>query len=232
MLSFTTCLKLCPADPPLSRHLQRNPGREVWSQRPLVFSIQPSSPARYNRHSSTPLHNSKILPFTSIDYTPCSVAWFSLLFFCSVSTRHLSFAVPCGTWLSHYSEVLPVSRECNLLCSCQTQLMNKMTGRQKCYLQDCTSMLFYCWAMKLFSLLRWSCNKICFWSQCYFNVNAKSALLAAASQSNLSIVPYMRLSFPLKFFFKYYIISTHLNFNKFKRLCGWLLCLHPRDHPK
>lgn len=39
---------------PTSHHVKRVPGREVWSQRPLVVN----SPANYKRHSSTPLHNS------------------------------------------------------------------------------------------------------------------------------------------------------------------------------
>lgn len=40
---------------PMSHHVKRVPGREVWSQRPLVVN----SPANYKRHSSTPLHNSQ-----------------------------------------------------------------------------------------------------------------------------------------------------------------------------
>lgn len=40
---------------PTSHHVKRVPGREVWSQRPLVVN----SPANYKRHSSTPLHNSQ-----------------------------------------------------------------------------------------------------------------------------------------------------------------------------
>ncbi|XP_035860399.1 KAT8 regulatory NSL complex subunit 1-like protein isoform X1 [Sander lucioperca] len=45
-------------DTPLSHHLNRVLAREEWSQRPLVFNVQPSSLTHYNRHSSTPLHNS------------------------------------------------------------------------------------------------------------------------------------------------------------------------------
>ncbi|KAM3607581.1 uncharacterized protein V6R79_010122 [Siganus canaliculatus] len=45
------------SDTPLSQLLKtRGEGREEWSQRPLVNSVGPSSPAQYN--SSTPLHNS------------------------------------------------------------------------------------------------------------------------------------------------------------------------------
>uniref|UniRef100_A0AAX7TLL8 PEHE domain-containing protein n=1 Tax=Astatotilapia calliptera TaxID=8154 RepID=A0AAX7TLL8_ASTCA len=40
---------------PTSHHVKRVPGREVWSQRPLVVN----SPVNYKRHSSTPLHNSQ-----------------------------------------------------------------------------------------------------------------------------------------------------------------------------
>ncbi|KAI3356135.1 hypothetical protein L3Q82_017392, partial [Scortum barcoo] len=45
-------------DTPLSHHLIKSTAREEWSQRPLVISIQPSSPSHYGRRSSTPLHNS------------------------------------------------------------------------------------------------------------------------------------------------------------------------------
>ncbi|XP_067459400.1 KAT8 regulatory NSL complex subunit 1-like protein isoform X1 [Thunnus thynnus] len=45
-------------DNPLSHHLHRALAREEWSQKPLIINAQPSSPAHYNRRSSTPLHNS------------------------------------------------------------------------------------------------------------------------------------------------------------------------------
>ncbi|XP_071314763.1 KAT8 regulatory NSL complex subunit 1-like protein isoform X2 [Trachinotus anak] len=45
-------------DTPLSHRLQRAQAREEWSQRPLVINGQLAPPAHYNRHSSTPLHNS------------------------------------------------------------------------------------------------------------------------------------------------------------------------------
>ncbi|XP_033470896.2 KAT8 regulatory NSL complex subunit 1-like protein isoform X2 [Epinephelus lanceolatus] len=44
-------------DTPLSHRLKRVLAREEWSQRPLVINDQ-ASPAHYNRHSSTPQHNS------------------------------------------------------------------------------------------------------------------------------------------------------------------------------
>ncbi|CAK6970298.1 KAT8 regulatory NSL complex subunit 1-like protein [Scomber scombrus] len=43
-------------DTPLSHH--RALAREEWSQKPLIINAQPSSPAHYNRRSSTPLHRS------------------------------------------------------------------------------------------------------------------------------------------------------------------------------
>ncbi|XP_070832606.1 KAT8 regulatory NSL complex subunit 1-like protein isoform X1 [Chaetodon trifascialis] len=43
------------SDAPLSHRVKRAP---EWSQRPLVVNVQPSSPAHYNRRSSTPVHNS------------------------------------------------------------------------------------------------------------------------------------------------------------------------------
>ncbi|XP_041807140.1 KAT8 regulatory NSL complex subunit 1-like protein isoform X2 [Chelmon rostratus] len=46
-------------DTPLSHHLKRALAREEWSQRPLVINVQASSPAHYNRCSSTPRHNSR-----------------------------------------------------------------------------------------------------------------------------------------------------------------------------
>lgn len=89
------------SDTPLSHHITRALAREEWSQRPLVLNVQPSSPPHYNRRSSTPLHNSKIRPFTSIDYIPCSVLWCSLL-----ST------LPCST--------------CTLLCNAEFQNFTKV----------------------------------------------------------------------------------------------------------
>lgn len=61
---------------PTSHHVKRVPGREVWSQRPLVVN----SPANYKRHSSTPLHNSKIALYTRTDYKLCLIVWCSLSF--------------------------------------------------------------------------------------------------------------------------------------------------------
>ncbi len=125
VFSLTTCLKLCPAPPDasLSHRLKKDPAREEWSQRPLFINMTPTCPAHYDRHSSTPLHNSKILPFNSIDCIPCSVACFSLLLhsvkprlFCSECTQHRPFCVPCSTSLSQRVEVLLLSKDCNLLC--------------------------------------------------------------------------------------------------------------------
>ncbi|TNN77425.1 KAT8 regulatory NSL complex subunit 1-like protein [Liparis tanakae] len=48
----------CSSNTPL-----RVQAREEWSQRPLLISVQPSSQTHYKRRSSTPLHNSKKLPF-------------------------------------------------------------------------------------------------------------------------------------------------------------------------
>lgn len=61
---------------PTSHHVKRVPGREVWSQRPLVVN----SPVNYKRHSSTPLHNSKIALYTCTDYKLCLIVWCSLSF--------------------------------------------------------------------------------------------------------------------------------------------------------
>lgn len=61
---------------PTSHHVKRVPGREVWSQRPLVVN----SPANYKRHSSTPLHNSKIALYTRTDYKLRLIVWCSLSF--------------------------------------------------------------------------------------------------------------------------------------------------------
>lgn len=60
---------------PTSHHVKRVPGREVWSQRPLVVN----SPANYKRHSSTPLHNSKIALYTRTDYKLCLIVWCSFI---------------------------------------------------------------------------------------------------------------------------------------------------------
>ncbi|XP_034740846.1 KAT8 regulatory NSL complex subunit 1-like protein isoform X3 [Etheostoma cragini] len=57
--SFTPHPKLSFSyDTPRSHHFNRVRTREEWSQRPMVFNAQPSSLTHYNRHSSTPLHNS------------------------------------------------------------------------------------------------------------------------------------------------------------------------------
>lgn len=79
-------LTSCPLHPDtsLSHHLKRHLAREEWSQRPLVINAQSPTPAHYNRRSSTPLHNSKILPFTSIDYIslwPPILLWSTLFCF-------------------------------------------------------------------------------------------------------------------------------------------------------
>lgn len=60
---------------PTSHHVKRVPGREVWSQRPLVVN----NPANYKRHSSTPLHNSKIALYTRTDYKLCLIVWCSFI---------------------------------------------------------------------------------------------------------------------------------------------------------
>lgn len=67
--NLTICL-LYP-DAPLSQQLQRSLAREQWFQNPLVINTQLPTAAHYNRRSSTPLHNSKIMP--NIDLTLLSL---------------------------------------------------------------------------------------------------------------------------------------------------------------
>lgn len=108
---------------------------------------------------------------TTVRSWPLAVLITYPLLFCSVVLSSLMFYIP--------------EQDCNPLCWCHSQLTSKMTGRQRCYLKDCTCILVVVyspnrlephWLLIHFSLLWCSCNKVFFWSQWQFNVNAKSTL--------------------------------------------------------
>lgn len=139
--SLTTNLKLCChllPDTPLSHHVKTALAREEWSLKPLVINVHPSSAVCYNRRSSTPLHNSKILHF-SIDYIPFYVLWCSHLLqyialFCFTCTSPSN--VSCCHSLAHLlCFVLPYWAICLIEQSgCHCELMRQMTERQRCRL--------------------------------------------------------------------------------------------------